>query len=248
MSPVDLHLQQSSLQVQDTPKQVRADLPKVLSHGADLIGFTEVLAHVKDALRAACRRADYRLATTPSDCAIAVRDDHELVRKGYTPVLDAEPGPAAKGGHSRRGIAWVRVRIGDELVEFNEAHWLTGWGTRPQQRRDEHLAMTRAMIDRVHDGDDGRALAFFAGDVNVRELIGAGRDPQRPDWRFNAAGLLTIHDEMGELYGTHRGHAIDVVGRSEADKRVRATGARAWPQLHKDHRDLSAFYRIVKRA
>jgi hypothetical protein len=244
---VKIHLMQASMQFSDPDFQTVADLRSIFTRGADVIGFTEMApaAHRKQhVLEQIAREHNYRVYVGGNgDTALAVAPEHRLLARGTKRVHDGRSG---KGKHGPRDIDYVCVDIRGERVWVHEAHWVTKFND-DAERREDHIAMTKAMIGLVEDHAEATDLSFFMGDININEKIDRGQDKRKPDYLFNAAGLTTIWDELHKAIGTHGKSCIDIVGSYVRDKRVKAHRVKVWPQGHSDHRPVSAIYKIARR-
>jgi len=244
-----LHLMQASMQFNDTPAQQRSDFDEILARGADVIGFTEVNANkpIAQLLHTAAHAAGYRVLNShKGGDPLAVKREHDVLDAGWQPVHPGNPGPAAQGGYAPRGISWAQIDFDGELVFVHEAHWITGFDRR-DERAARHTMLSEAMSEIVTQHARGRCLSFFMGDDNIDERVDVGRNPEKPAAIFADAKLLTIWDELDEYPGTHGKRVIDIIGSHERDRRVTAHRVKVWPQLHTDHRQVSAWYDIAPR-
>jgi len=227
-----LELGQASQRFTVDKGQALLDFHFLLSKGPDVVGFTEALQFYAQ-LRRACAERDYQLLLPPAgDTAIAVHPSHHVQAHRFEKVND--PGPH----HGARGVHLVEFTTPDgERVTFAEAHWLTRRSDDGHQR----LAMTKAMADVMTEAARGSRLGFWAGDTN---------NPDRPsatsevDLALRKGNLTSCWDELGRYPDTHGDSTLDVVGSYDPDRRVSCLRARVWPQLHSDHRPLSAWYSI----
>lgn len=255
-----LHVQQASLEFNDSDAMFRADLKTILERGAHAVGVTEVANRNRfEPLREIAKQHGYRLVhpflpngkRAGEALLLNVEKGVQLVASGSIFVHSGTPG---RDGHPPRSIVWAACDWRGNRVTFNEAHWVTGYKdeTRDPQRTVDHVKMTRAMIEQVKRTAQGRELSFFLGDINEDDNAGKTNDRTSPDWLFTEAGLQTIWDELGEYPGTMRrdGRTIDIIGSYVRDGRVTAHDVKRWPKLNSDHFQVSAWYdveRIVRR-
>jgi hypothetical protein len=241
LSTLTLQVEQASQRYTVPGKLESDELDQALSHGADVVGFTEVRSF-HDELARACGRHHYALLLPPkgsgTDSAIAVLASHRIESTGYVPVVE----PSARPRHSARGIQWVQLTPDgtSERVTVCSGHWLTERSDEGHQR----IAMTRAMADVVREAAAGDRLAFWTGDTNNpdHELE---RTPV--DRALRKAELTSCWDELGRYPATGpHGGTIDVVGSYDPDRRVECLRARRWVSLYSDHQPVSAWYRISR--
>lgn len=208
------------------------DFHQLLSRAPDVIGFTEAV-QFHDQLEDACRERDYQLRLPPmGDTAIAVHPAHHVTGHRFEKVNDGAP------NHGPRGVQLVEFETpaGDRIT-VAEAHWLT----RRSDTGGQRLAMTEAMGQVIEEAARGSRLGFWMGDTN---------NPDRPtavsqvDRALRMADLTSCWDELGRYPDTHGNTTLDVVGSYDPDRRVSCLRARVFPQLHSDHRPLSAWYSI----
>lgn len=255
-----LHVQQASLEFNDSDAMFRADLKTILERGAHAVGVTEVGNKNRvTPLRDLAKQHGYRVVHPfmPSGrrsgeaLLLNVEKGVQLVASGAVFVHSATGG---RDGHPERGIVWASCDWRGNRVTFSEAHWVTGYKdeTRDPQRTVDHVKMTRAMIEQVKRTAGGRELSIFLGDINEDDSATATNDKTSPDYLFKQAGLETIWDELDLYPGTMRrgGRTIDIIGSYVRDGRVSARRAKRWPKLNSDHFQVSAWYdveRIVRR-
>lgn len=242
MNALQLQLGQSSMAFTMHGDAALADFHKVLGHGMDAVGFTEVRTFHPE-LREACHNRNYQLVIPPDgDTAIAVLFVHNIIGRDYLPVNPGSARPASEGGHGPRGVQVVefRPRGTRERVTFAEAHWLT----RRSDNGGQRLAMTEAMAQVMRKAGKGTRLGFWAGDTNNPDRPAATSDV---DLALRKGELTSCWDELGRYPDTHGRTTIDVVGSYDPDSRVSCTRAKVYPQLHSDHLPLAAFYSVRPR-
>lgn len=232
-----LELWQASLRFTTQSRQALADFMSVLSHAPDAVGFTEA-TRFHDELWHACRRTGHQLVLpTHGDTAIAVWEGHEITGHGYETVNPASAHPL----HTERGVQWVTFDAAHshERITACAAHWLTQRADTPNQK--QRLAMTEAMGDVVARAAKGHRLGFWMGDTNNPDRSSA---VSLVDKALRKADLTSCWDELGRYPDTHGDHTLDVVGSYDPDRRATCLRARRWPQLHSDHRPISAVYHL----
>lgn len=248
MTTEQLHLQQASMAWKSTPRQAASDFDRILSRGADVVGFTEIYEDLP-ALREVAKTHDYALfwetRTGKSETVLAVRSAIPVLKAGSVLVNKADPGKPPAGGHSARYATWVEVEWQGNTVFVVEAHWVTG---RTPDRSRKRAAMSSVVAGLIHEHARGDAVGFFMGDTNDDdEPNDDGSVVYEP---LEAGGLVTVWDELGVHPPTHggkRGGTIDVIGSWTADVRVSAARAKVWPWLNSDHGQVSAWYDIAPR-
>jgi hypothetical protein len=244
---VKIHLMQASMQFSDPDFQTIADLHGIFTRDADVIGFTEVArsgARKQHVLEQIARKYNYRVYVGGAgDTALAVAPEHQILARGTSQVHEGRSG---RGKHGPRDIDYVCVNIRGERVWVHEAHWVTKFND-DAERREDHIAMTKSMIDLVAKHAKSTDLSFFMGDININEKLDRGQDKRKPDYLFNAAGLTTIWDELNKTIGTHGRATIDIVGSYDRDVRVKGHKVKVWPQGHTDHRQVSVIYKIARQ-
>lgn len=217
-----------------------------LSRGAHVVSFTEVYDANERVLRRVCNERGYVLAQAAGNDAVCVRADGVVVDSGATLVNKGEKGKPPNGGHSVRHAAWVLVRFPDVAVPvfYVSAHWVTG-ATRFAARRRKHAAMSAEIVRLVTQHTRAGAVAFFAGDTNVRDTPGSSEGYET----LEAAGLSTCWDDLGIYPATHgkarKRKTIDVIGSYDGDERVVCEKAQAWPKVVSDHAPISAWYAVT---
>lgn len=238
-----LHLVHASMQFSDTAKQKRADLAFTLGLGADAVSLTEI-GGTQDILlaREVCGAAGYRLhhPGRGGEC-IALRRGLPILDSWKVLVHPPEGWESGHHPHAARFVVGLQFLWQTNRVWLFNAHWLTDFSARPT----EHMAMTEAMIEAVEGHARGRALAFFAGDVNIDEATDLGSDPRKPHHLFGRAGLTSVWDELGVTPGTHGPRTIDVIGSYDRDRRVSAASVRVYRGRNSDHRPIAARYRVA---
>lgn len=237
-----LQLEQSSSAFTLSDRKARLDFREALSHGADVVGFTEV-AERHAALADACDTSGYQLLLPgEGDTALAVRGRHEVIAVGTVTVVPGEKGPAAAGGHGPRAVQMATIRpFGTrEHVTVCEAHWVTKAADTGGQQLA--MALDLARLIRIHA--KGPRLGFWMGDTNNPDRR---RDFTTLDRALRKGELTSCWDELGEWPPTHggvRGPTLDVVGSYDPDRRVECARARVWPAENSDHRPVSAWYTV----
>lgn len=237
-----LQLEQASSAFTLSDRKARADFREALSHGADVVGFTEVAAR-HAALGDVCDTSGYQLLLpTDGDTALAVRGIHKVLQASTIGSVPGEKGPASGGGHGPRTIQLAVVRPFGTREHFAvcEAHWVT----KAADTGGQQLAMTMdlARIIRIHA--KGSRLGFWMGDTNNPDRRG---DFTTVDRALRKGELTSCWDELGEWPPTHggvRGPTLDVVGSYDPDRRVECARARVWPAENSDHRPVSAWYTV----
>lgn len=241
MSTLTLQVEQASQRYTVPGKLEGDELDQSLSHGADVVGFTEVRTF-HDELARACHRHHYALLLpehgSGTDSAIAVLSSHRIEATGYEPVVE----PSKRPQHSARGVQFVTFTPNgtSERVTVCSGHWLTERSDNGHQR----YAMTQAMVDAVQRAARGDRLAFWTGDTNNNDRV---REHSAVDRALRKGQLTSCWDELGRypVTGPHGG-TIDVVGSYDPDRRVECLRARRWVSLYSDHQPVSAWYRISR--
>lgn len=239
MTTYTLHLMQASSAHSLTDAQALEDIAFDLGREADCVTFTEV-QHRHDMLRQACHLKGYQLVLPAhGDVAVAVRSIHRVTDHGELASIPAVGHGEGKPAHTARPILWVRfVLFGTrEQVTVSTAHWVT---KRADVGHQQQLLST-AMAAAVRASASGSRLGFWTGDTNDND----GPRTVSPSAKALAKGELTsCWDELGRYPDSHGNALLDIIGSYDPDRRVSCIRARVWPQLHSDHRPVSAWYRI----
>jgi endonuclease/exonuclease/phosphatase (EEP) superfamily protein YafD len=242
----NLHLHHASLQWKDEDQRTAEDMRRALSLRAPVVSFTEVFPGNQRWLNVVAEEKGYVPFMAGND-ALAVRKNVKVLDQGEILVNPGVKGKPPAGGHSQRHALWVQMDLWGESVFYVTAHWVTGY-KHFKERRDEHDAMSTAIVDLVQSNGKGKDLAFFAGDTNVPDSEGVN-----PGFvLLDEGGLTTCWDELGVYPATHGqnngpGKTIDVIGSYDRDGRVSCDKARAWPKVAADHNPISAWYKIKQR-
>lgn len=214
---------------------------------AHVIGHTEAdrTTELPGILSDAAHEHGYVYLGHPYGEALAVRDNLDVMADGFIHVHGPSLTPAGRPLHMPRGIRWVRFRLPNgKVVMVGVAHW----STRKRAEGLEHqVAMAEAAKEFLSEASEGVRLGFLLADTNADDHYGKRDALGRLVRGTPASGaLVSVFDELGKHPPTHNnGGTIDNILRiARRDAQVNAVKVVVHKRQHKDHRDVTATYRV----
>lgn len=246
-----LHIQSASQQFSDTEKQQAHDLEIILQRQAHFVGTSEVgTPEFRQLIREYAQRYGYTVMFPEcvnghkTNSPILVRNDLHIVQKYYIEVIPPYRAPAAKGGHSCRGINVVQTEWRNIHVSLVWAHWLSKQDV--PERAHQNMKLTRAVCAEVKHLGQGTNIVFWGGDINWDE---DDPTPDTPGAVLKQSGLISIFEELNKPdLPTHGTRTIDLIGSYAPDNRVSAHKVKVWNDREEftniDHNQVSGWYAI----
>ncbi len=244
-----LHFMQHSMQFNDSPAQVAADVANDLSHEPDIYITSETMRH-KDTLFAAANQRNYRMLSDPNvEEAFLVKRGIGLDVKSYdkVKVLSQFGRTLTPPWYPARYLSWIKIVWYDMPVWVHTMHWVAHIDDYPQFL-PAHVKQTKTMgaMMRNH-GETGKGISFFFGDLNW-DVTYTGRftETTRPDKIFASYGCQDIYPELdvGRPATFHDGRTLDYGVRYLRDTNVKAKRFKLWPIGNSDHRAISFWYDV----
>jgi hypothetical protein len=215
---VRLHVMHASLQVQDSPAEVAADVTKIFQRahrrGVSWITGTEAFgAKVVDPLRKASDALGFRFAhNAASDSWVAV--DKGLIKGDWK--VHWEKVVEGESVHRDLGVFGVEfdtAKLGHLTIVAQ--HLLTA--RQPNAAR-KNLRATQAVGDWAQVQAAGSGKVFYGGDQNMRD---------RTVDTFMGVPFTSLGDELGKHVPTHGDYEIDVMASYDIDRNVKAAYLRS---------------------
>lgn len=230
---MDVDIQHTSLQFNDTLKQKKTSVEVMFSLGSNVVTWTEAGDNndLYALVQEVGEKYGYDVWAHPNGDGVAVhRKFGKILEKGYDPGA-----PAIKG--NPRGIAWVTVQVGKETMTFGSVHYFALSRVKNYRRwRAGNKKIAAAAGSFVERAGEGRKLVFLNGDFNM--------DDRKVDVFFGGP-LLTCWDELDKYPGTHGKRTIDAVASFVKDVRVECISAKTIIiDDFLDHKTVLAKYRI----
>lgn len=233
MTQIHLDVMHCSMQFSDSLWQKKQDAQRIFGRARrtkrDWVTGTEAgQRDLRKALGQACEEHGYRLHVA-QDVWVAVSKNRIEGgwREGFTKVVDSSRG---RGQHGDRGIGWVsfeHTRVG--TVSIGVCHYLTQGRKVKDPNYHLNTQLARAVGEWGRERGQGSALAFYAGDQNIPDLVYD---------TFRGAPFTSLADELGKPQNTGHG-SIDVIASYDHDKRVKGRYWRVLDDkefwLHSDH-------------